>query len=80
VLEKSATEFFRQVGKAGKPTLEDAKIPEWSARDQKLLVLGIVTFGLSSVIKLVLVFNQATAAAPPVGQVPPPPSATSSAR
>ena len=66
-LEASTSELFRAIGEAGRPTLKDARIPEWSRRDQRLLVLGIATFGVSSVIKLVLVLSQAGA---------PPPAAT----
>lgn len=70
VLEKNATDLFKGIGKVGQATLQDAKIPEWSARDQKLLVAGIVTFGLSSVIKLVLVLAQASAPPPAAGSAP----------
>lgn len=64
VLEQNATDLFKGIGQAGQATLKDAKVPEWSARDQKLLVAGIVTFGVSSAIKLVLVLSQASAPPP----------------
>ena len=50
-LAKTTTGLFQAIASAARPTLVDARIPEWSARDQKLLVLGIVTFGLSCLIK-----------------------------
>lgn len=77
VLEESTTELFKEIGKVGKPALKDARIPEWSARDQRLLVLGIVTFGLSSLIKLFLVLGPATP--PPPSAAPSLPSPTASA-
>jgi len=58
-------------------TLQDANIPTWSPRDQQLLVAGIITFGVSSVMRLILVLTRASALASaaanePVWACPPP--------
>jgi hypothetical protein len=68
-LVASTTELFKAVGQAGAPTLDKAKIPNWSRRDQNLLVLGIVSFGLSCLIKLVVAMT--LPAAPPQATSPP---------
>ena len=61
-LVASTTELFKSVGQAGASTLDKAKIPNWSRRDQNLLILGIVSFGLSCLIKLVMAITSPASA------------------
>ena len=61
-LVASTTELFKAVGQAGATTLGKAKLPNWSQRDQNLLILGIVSFGLSCLIKLVVAITSPAAA------------------
>lgn len=60
---RSATELWRAIGKQAEPTLENARIPAWSRRDEAMLVLGILAFALSSTIKLAVMLNVDTTVA-----------------
>lgn len=72
VLEASTTALFKAIAKEAQPTLTQARIPEWSGRDQRLLIAGTMTFGISCVIKFCVILN--TPAAP---SAPPTPAAAS---
>jgi len=67
------TELFKAVGQAGATTLGKAKLPNWSQRDQNLLILGIVSFGLSCLIKLVVAITSPAGAPQAIS----PPASTS---
>ncbi len=71
-------ELTRAIAARTAPTFEDARIPSWSERDQKLLVGGILAFVLSSVIKLTVAFN-APATPAPVVALPAAPAAPAGA-
>ena len=66
-LARTTTGLFQAIASAAQPTLVDARIAEWSARDQKLLVLGIMTFGLSCLIKFGVILAAPTPGVPSSG-------------
>ena len=51
-LANPKTELTRAIGDKVKPDLERSRIPEWSPRDQTLLLLAIALFAVSSGMKL----------------------------
>lgn len=51
-LALGATALSRAIADKVAPVLQEAKIPDWSERDQRLLILGVFSFVASSVIKL----------------------------
>ena len=66
-LKQSTTDLFKAIAKEAEPTLTDARIPEWSNRDQRMLIGGIVTFGISCVIKFVVILNTPAMPTAPAG-------------
>lgn len=69
-LESSTSSLFQAVSSAGKPTLTQAKIPKWSTTDENLLILGIVTFGASCLIKLFVALGPGPATSAPQAVAP----------
>lgn len=57
-LNKGATELSQAIAAGIRPVLQDAQIPSWSRRDQRLLVAGIAGLLLSSAVRfgVVLVY------------------------
>jgi hypothetical protein len=53
-LALGATQLSQAIASRVQPVLEDAKTPAWSRRDQWLLILGVVAFIASSLIKLIV--------------------------
>lgn len=62
-LAASTTELGRAVAERSQPTLAKAKVPKWSKSDENLLVIGILTFGLSCLIKLGIALSPSPPAA-----------------
>lgn len=56
------TKLTRSIARELKPQLERAKIPEWSRRDQRMLIWAIGLFAAASAIKLYLAAAVALAA------------------
>lgn len=51
-LALGATKLSQAIANKVAPVLEEAKMPAWSERDQWLLILGVGSFVVSSLIKL----------------------------
>jgi hypothetical protein len=52
--QAARTRFGKAVGEAAAPTLQEARMPKWSERDQGLLQLGALLLALSFLIKVIV--------------------------
>lgn len=52
--QTAKTSFGKAVGEAAAPTLQEARMPKWSQRDQGLLQLGALLLAISFLIKVIV--------------------------